>query len=196
MRKLRIGIGLGDRNGIGPEIVARLLATPELSEEAEIVVVGHPAVLEFGRVAAGVEYAFGFSVAEHTAFAHSGMGTGKADARAGAEAVDQIAVLLDGARKGEIDGIVLGPVNKEAMLLGGLKESDELYSVVEQIVKFQSGVTVLAGLPVPTTTVGHGTAYDIAGKGRAHPHALVEAFRICCKLASAKGASPKSVSPL
>jgi 4-hydroxythreonine-4-phosphate dehydrogenase len=44
-------------------------------------------------------------------------------------------------------------------------------------------VNISAGLPIVRTSVAHGTAYDIAGKGVADPDSLVEAARIASLLA-------------
>lgn len=41
-----------------------------------------------------------------------------------------------------------------------------------------SGVNVTLGLPVVRTSPDHGTAFDIAGKGRADPSSLLEALRM------------------
>jgi 4-hydroxythreonine-4-phosphate dehydrogenase len=40
------------------------------------------------------------------------------------------------------------------------------------------GITLLAGFQVPIATPGHGTAYDIAGTGRAKPDGLIAATRL------------------
>ncbi len=40
------------------------------------------------------------------------------------------------------------------------------------------GVNVTVGLPTPRTSVDHGTAYDIAGKGIAEPDSLLEAYKL------------------
>jgi 4-hydroxythreonine-4-phosphate dehydrogenase len=40
------------------------------------------------------------------------------------------------------------------------------------------GVNVTVGLPVPRTSVDHGTAYDIAGKGIAEAGSLHEAYKL------------------
>ena len=45
-------------------------------------------------------------------------------------------------------------------------------------------VNICAGLPIVRTSVAHGTAYDIAGRGQADPLSLIEATRIAAKLAS------------
>jgi 4-hydroxythreonine-4-phosphate dehydrogenase len=49
---------------------------------------------------------------------------------------------------------------------------------------FGKGVNVTLGLPFVRTSVDHGTALDIAGKGRADPGSLVEAVKLAVKLAS------------
>lgn len=45
-------------------------------------------------------------------------------------------------------------------------------------------VNICAGLPLVRTSVAHGTAYDIAGKGVADPTSLVEATRVAARLAA------------
>src|SRR5207302_10167710 len=52
--------------------------------------------------------------------------------------------------------------------------------------KMRSGrraVNITAGLPFVRTSVAHGTAYDIAGKGVADPTSLIEACKVAMKLA-------------
>ena len=46
------------------------------------------------------------------------------------------------------------------------------------------GVNVTIGLPTPRTSVDHGTAYDIAGRGVAEVESLLEAYRLCEYLAN------------
>jgi 4-hydroxythreonine-4-phosphate dehydrogenase len=46
------------------------------------------------------------------------------------------------------------------------------------------GVNVTIGLPTPRTSVDHGTAYDIAGRGVAEIDSLLEAYRLCEYLAN------------
>jgi len=52
-----------------------------------------------------------------------------------------------------------------------------------KLMGFAQGVTVQGGLPVPITTPAHGTAYDIAGLGRANVDATANAFAIACRMA-------------
>ncbi len=46
----------------------------------------------------------------------------------------------------------------------------------------EAGVNVTLGLPLVRTSPDHGTAFDIAGSGRADPHSLLQAVRMARKL--------------
>lgn len=50
---------------------------------------------------------------------------------------------------------------------------------------FGKAVNVTLGLPFVRTSVDHGTAYDIAGSGRADPVSMLEALRLAGELAAA-----------
>jgi 4-hydroxythreonine-4-phosphate dehydrogenase len=56
-------------------------------------------------------------------------------------------------------------------------------------VAFGAGVNVTLGLPFPRTSPDHGTAFDIAGRGRADATSMLAALRLARRLASA---SPRS----
>ncbi len=47
-----------------------------------------------------------------------------------------------------------------------------------KMVSKRRGVNVTVGLPVVRTSVDHGTAYDVAGKGVASTDSLREAYRL------------------
>jgi 4-hydroxythreonine-4-phosphate dehydrogenase len=51
-----------------------------------------------------------------------------------------------------------------------------------KLVAFGRAVNVTLGLPIVRTSVDHGTAFDIAGKGVADPSSLVEAVKLAAKL--------------
>jgi 4-hydroxythreonine-4-phosphate dehydrogenase len=52
---------------------------------------------------------------------------------------------------------------------------------------FEEAVNLTLGLPFIRTSVGHGTAYDIAGKGIANPNNLLKALLVASNLAKLKG---------
>ncbi|MDT8345382.1 MAG: 4-hydroxythreonine-4-phosphate dehydrogenase PdxA, partial [Thermohalobaculum sp.] len=51
---------------------------------------------------------------------------------------------------------------------------------------FDRGVNVTLGLPFVRTSPDHGTAYDIAGTGRADPTSLIEALNLAARLADTR----------
>ena len=57
-----------------------------------------------------------------------------------------------------------------------------------KLLGFDRGVSVLAGLPLPLTTPAHGTAFDIAGQGKANPVPAKNAFTMCLNMASNRSA--------
>jgi 4-hydroxythreonine-4-phosphate dehydrogenase len=78
--------------------------------------------------------------------------------------------LFARARKGEFDGVVAMYHDQGHIalkLLGGMQ-----------------AVNISAGLPLVRTSVAHGTAYDIAGKGVADATSLIAAARVAARLAA------------
>jgi 4-hydroxythreonine-4-phosphate dehydrogenase len=78
--------------------------------------------------------------------------------------------LFSRARKGEFGGVVAMYHDQGHIalkLLGGMK-----------------AVNISAGLPIVRTSVAHGTAYDIAGRGIADATSLIEATRVAARLAT------------
>ena len=54
-----------------------------------------------------------------------------------------------------------------------------------KLLAFGRAVNVTLGLPIVRTSVDHGTAFDIAGRGVADASSLVEAVRLAARLAVA-----------
>jgi 4-hydroxythreonine-4-phosphate dehydrogenase len=55
--------------------------------------------------------------------------------------------------------------------------------IAVKLVAFGQAVNVTLGLPIVRTSVDHGTAFDIAGKGVADPGSMIAAVRLAAKLA-------------
>ena len=53
---------------------------------------------------------------------------------------------------------------------------------------FDEGVNVTLGLPFIRTSPDHGTAFDIAGQGKADPGSLIAALRMADRMARAREA--------
>ncbi|MBO6686802.1 MAG: 4-hydroxythreonine-4-phosphate dehydrogenase PdxA, partial [Parvibaculum sp.] len=49
-------------------------------------------------------------------------------------------------------------------------------------IDFENGVNTTLGLPIIRSSPDHGTAFDIAGKGVAHPGSLIAAIRTASQI--------------
>jgi 4-phospho-D-threonate 3-dehydrogenase / 4-phospho-D-erythronate 3-dehydrogenase len=84
-----------------------------------------------------------------------------------------------------------GPVSSDVIFLKALKGDYDgvvmMYhdqgQIATKLLGFNKGVTVTAGLKTVFTTPAHGTAFDIAGQGKADTGALEQALRIAARLA-------------
>ena len=56
-----------------------------------------------------------------------------------------------------------------------------------KMIGFESGINWTLGLPFIRTSPDHGTAFDIAGKGIAHPGSMIAAVRLAKQLARRRG---------
>ncbi len=135
MTKLRLGLVLGDPCGIGPEIVAKLLARPETGARAEVLLLGDREVFAAGQRTAGVT----LDVSESLIFRHVDF-EGREDcppgtvcAQAGAHALDLLRRGADLAAAGALDALVFAPLNKQAMAQGGLEQEDELRFLAQHL---------------------------------------------------------------
>ena len=52
-----------------------------------------------------------------------------------------------------------------------------------KLIAFGEAVNVTLGLPIVRTSVDHGTAFDIAGRGIANPESLIQAVLLAARLA-------------
>lgn len=56
-----------------------------------------------------------------------------------------------------------------------------------KMLSFDDGVNVTLGLPIIRTSPDHGTAYDIAWKGKANPSSMIAAIRVAVELTGNRG---------
>lgn len=93
-----------------------------------------------------------------------------------------------------------GPFPADTAFVRALRETQGYDGVVTmyhdqgqiamKLMGFEQGVTVHGGLPMPITTPAHGTAYDIAGQGRANPQAMANAFALAARMGASRLPSP------
>jgi 4-hydroxythreonine-4-phosphate dehydrogenase len=87
---------------------------------------------------------------------------------------------------------VEGPFPADTVFLRALNEGyhavltmyHDQGQIAMKMMGFDKGVTMMGGLPFPLCTPAHGTAYDIAGLGKADIGATREAFRLAVRMAN------------
>jgi 4-hydroxythreonine-4-phosphate dehydrogenase len=138
-----VALTLGDPAGIGPELIAKLLARPDATSRANLVLIGDPWLWEVGQRVAGATVELepvaslaavrGRASTARAAFVAvdtidaTQVTVGRADAAGGRSTLTVLDQCLDAALAGDIDAICFAPLNKYAMKLGGLKHDDELH---------------------------------------------------------------------
>jgi len=140
---------LGDPAGIGAELIARLLAKPEATQLANVVLVGDAWLWQDGQRIAGVSVPTApcVSLAEVRGRADTTLAAflavnsidpasvarGRARAAGGRAVLQVLNQCMDAALAGDVDAICFAPLNKQAMKLGGLRHSDELHHFAEYL---------------------------------------------------------------
>jgi 4-hydroxythreonine-4-phosphate dehydrogenase len=107
----------------------------------------------------------------------------------GHEEIEMIAPAIESAKQQGID--VSGPYPGDTMFdASALEHVDTFIAMYHdqglapfKFVTFGGGVNVTLGLPIIRTSVDHGTALDIAGKGIADSGSMLEALRLAYTLA-------------
>jgi 4-hydroxythreonine-4-phosphate dehydrogenase len=118
----------------------------------------------------------------------------------GAEEMEQIAPAIERARSIFPDAVINGPLPADTLFWRAYNgEFDVVLAMYHdqglapvKLVGFGEAVNVTLGLPFIRTSVDHGTAYDIAGKGIALHDSMNSAIRWALRLAEARktAASP------
>lgn len=108
----------------------------------------------------------------------------------GREEIEIIEPAVKAAKEAgyEVDG----PFPADTVFLRAFKEGwhavltmyHDQGQIAMKLIGFDKGVTMMGGLPFPLCTPAHGTAYDIAGKGKADLGATMEAFRLAVRMAN------------
>jgi 4-hydroxythreonine-4-phosphate dehydrogenase len=102
----------------------------------------------------------------------------------GREEIDIIQPAIEAARRKHLE--VAGPHPADTMFHGAVRASYDaaicMYHdqalVPFKTLAFEQGVNVTLGLPFARTSPDHGTAFAIAGTGKASPRSLIEALRL------------------
>jgi 4-hydroxythreonine-4-phosphate dehydrogenase len=118
-----IAISMGDPAGIGPEVLVKALADPSLSDLARWVIVGDGAILRHVQETLELRLPESPSVTivDLGLLTPDDLEVGRVNPKAGAASLEYIRTATRMCLDGRADGMVTGPVSKEAVSLSGQK---------------------------------------------------------------------------
>lgn len=145
-RKPRIALVLGDPAGIGPELVARLLADAATAEAADVLLIAAPDEVQRGMQIAqllspwvtansvdAVRFSTGTVLLPCPGAGAGGFERGVSTASAGRHVLETLKLALAAQQQGVVDAIVFAPLNKHALHLAGMGTADELHWFAQQL---------------------------------------------------------------
>lgn len=185
----RLAWVVGDPAGIGPELVAKSLVAANTRGMCRPVVVGPMWLLQRGMRVARVTVPVarcdadkaGHVPANTLAVVDAGWPEqdfpyGVLSPAAGKLTIEMLRVAIDMARARQVDGIVFGPLNKEALSKGGNPYKDELHLFADWLGDTDvSEINAAAGL-VTTRVTSHIPLKDVAASIR--PERIMLAIRM------------------
>ena len=117
MKKPRIGITMGDPNGIGPEIILKALSQTAAEGLCTPIIFGSADVLESAKELTKLDLVF--DIIDPDNFHANDLNPGKVDKKAGQSSLSYIREAVRAAVAGEIDAVVTAPISKESTHLAG-----------------------------------------------------------------------------
>ncbi|MBO9575525.1 MAG: 4-hydroxythreonine-4-phosphate dehydrogenase PdxA [Sphingobium sp.] len=183
---------VAERCGVSRENVVMMLAGPSLRVVpltihipfAEVPIALTPALIRSRAIATarGLKRLFGIC-APRLAMAALNPHAGE-NGLIGRDEIDTIAPVLASLRAEGLD--ISGPHSADALFSPRARATydaalccyhDQALIPIKTL-HFDDGVNITLGLPIVRTSPDHGTAFDIAGQGHAHPGAMIAAIRM------------------
>ena len=117
----------------------------------------------------------------------------------GALGAEDLEVVLPAVQKLAAEGIdARGPLSADSMFHKAARESYDVALAMYhdqalipiKTLAFDHAVNVTLGLPFVRTSPDHGTAFDIAGTGRADPSSLIAAIELAARISASNESQP------
>ncbi|MDE9621684.1 PdxA family dehydrogenase [Citrobacter portucalensis] len=142
-----LGIFLGEAAGIGPELVAKVIADGTAYQYCKPIIIGDARVLALGQKIAGVSFPWETITDPSQANWDNGavplidlknydptdLVMGTIDTVSGHATGESLIICMELLKSAKIDGFVFAPLNKEAFKKGGWHIEDEHYLFAEQL---------------------------------------------------------------
>jgi 4-hydroxythreonine-4-phosphate dehydrogenase len=180
---------LGDPAGIGPEIIAKSLADSGMRHVCQPVIVGPAWLLQQAMRIAKVSLQASPCEVARLGACPPGMipvvddgwpaldvSPGTLSAAAGKLSIEMLRRAVEMAKSGAVDAVVFGPLNKEALRLGGSPHGDEHHLVAGWLGETEFGeINAVTGL-FTTRVTSHVPLKDVPSL--LHPDKIVRAVKM------------------
>ncbi len=172
-----IGITMGDPAGIGPEVVVKALAEPEIRRAAKFIIFGMDEQLEYAADQAEIEpfwgrhqhekisrdYPYKVVVADYDEYSFPPW-IKRPSVAAGESSIRFCLDAIDAARAGIIDAVVTAPINKASWKLAGAKWPGHTEMLADRCKSKRKVMMFVAGpLKLALATI-HEALFDVRNK--------------------------------
>ena len=140
-KKARIGLLSGDACGIGPEIIAKMLADGEVFSHADVLLIGDERIFQRGAKIANTPLYYDvihssvkidfrgrpLLLLDRGNIDPDRAGMGEVNAMVGKAMLDDLTMAMNLVQSGQLDALCFAPLNKQALHAGGNPYEDELH---------------------------------------------------------------------
>lgn len=162
MSKIKIGITIGDMNGIGPEVIIKALSSQKMNSFFIPIIYGSSKIMSYHKnIVKDHNFTF-VSIRDADSAAYNKVNVinvtedninitlGKPTEESGKIALASMKAAVEDAKAGKIEAIVTAPINKKAMELAGFKDVGhtefltKAFDAPESVMTMVSDDTVIA----------------------------------------------------
>lgn len=166
-KKIKLGITIGDVNGVGPEVIIKALAAPKMTEYFTPIIYGNSKALAYHKnIAKDVNFQF-VSIKDVENAAHNKINIinvwseggeiemGVPTKESGKNALLSIERAVADAQAGKIDALVTAPINKHAMEKAGFKHVGHTEYLTETLGAQESVMTMVSDSAIISVATNH-----------------------------------------
>ena len=174
--KIKIGITLGDMNGIGPEVIIKALSSPGMTDYFIPIIYGSTKVLAYHKNlldASNFNYV-SINDIENASYKkinvinvwqeEVSINLGQPTKEGGKYAFMAMERAVQDAKAGHIDAIVTAPINKEAMQMSGYKHVGHTEYLTEAFEAAETVMTMVSDDNIIAVASNHVPVKEIANK--------------------------------
>ncbi len=172
-RKIKIGITIGDINGIGPEVIIKALSHPKMTDYFTPIIYGSSKALAYHKnIVKDANFPF-VSINEVANAGHNKINVincwqedtnimlGQATKESGRFALLALEKAVQDAKDGKIDALVTAPINKHAMELAGFKHKGHTEFLAEAFDAPEVVMTMVSDSAVIAVASNHVPVKDV-----------------------------------